>query len=196
MPCASVGCQACTRYDDVIREHVRRILWQVEVNPKRSAIGEAAQEDGNDPSNWYPENAFHTYWTFNLLTRSRIGFVTISRIFARSLVGRASTLIDCVLKRSLGLGRRRVIKVRYTPRVLQRWIQINWRGLSPELQNSEKIFRPICQKQDFLRYALKCLFEQQNASGIWRRGSALFHYPIRKCILLLFERLRFYCRAR
>src|SRR5262249_12346620 len=37
------------KYNDVIREHVERILWQIESNPKRSAIGEAAEEDGNDP---------------------------------------------------------------------------------------------------------------------------------------------------
>jgi hypothetical protein len=37
-------------------------------------------------------------------------------------------------------------------------------------------FQANLLKQDFLRYALNCLFDHQNPSGIWRRGTALFHY--------------------
>src|ERR1051325_5768122 len=54
-------------YDDVIREHLQRIFWQVTKDPKRLAIGEVSKGARADPSNWYPENAFHTYWTLYLL---------------------------------------------------------------------------------------------------------------------------------
>ncbi len=113
-----------------------------------------------------------TFWT-----RSRIGFVTISRIFARSLVGRASTLIDCRTQMLAWArqtaGYQSALHAAGSPTLDSD--QLAW-SLAIITKFGED-FQAHLPKQDFLRYALKCLFEQQNASGIWRRGSALFHYP-------------------
>jgi hypothetical protein len=165
------------KYDDVIREHVLRILWQVEINPKRSAIGEAAQENGDDPSNWYPENAFHTYWTLYLLDALENGFRDdFSKI--RSELSGASIDIDRLRTQLLAWARQTAgyqsaLHAAGSPTLDSD--QLAW-SLAIITRFGED-FQADLPKQDFLRHAFKCLFEQQNASGIWRRGAALFHYP-------------------
>lgn len=164
-------------YNDVIREHVRRILWQVETNPKRSAIGEAAEEYGKDPSKWYPENAFHTYWTLYLLDGLENRFPDEFSNIRTELSG---TSID--------IDRLRTLLLAWARQTAGYQTALHAAG-SPTLDSDQlawslaiitrfgEDFQADLPKQDFLRYALKCLFEQQNASGIWRRGAALFHYP-------------------
>jgi ATPase family associated with various cellular activities (AAA) len=165
------------KYDDAIREHVRRILWQIETNPKRSAIGEAAQEDGNDPSNWYPENAFHTYWTLFVLdaleNRFHDNFLNI-----RAELSGTSIDIDRLRTQLLAWARQRAgyqsaLHAAGSPTLDSD--QLAW-SLAIVTRFGED-FQADLPKQDFLRHAFNCLFEKQNTSGIWRRGAALFHYP-------------------
>jgi len=55
-----------------INEHLARIFYQLEEDPDRFAIGEAA-ENKNQPDkqkerrSWYRPNAYHTFWTLEIL---------------------------------------------------------------------------------------------------------------------------------
>lgn len=163
-------------YSDVIREHLEQIVWQIEVDPKRSAIGEAAEEYGRDPSKWYPENAFHTYWTLYLLDVIEDRFPSDFSNIRAKLNG---TSIDVERLRTQMLtwarqtaGYQSALHAAGSPTLDSD--QLAW-SLAILTRFGED-FQADLPKQDFLRHAFKCLFEQQNASGIWRRGAPLFHY--------------------
>jgi ATPase family associated with various cellular activities (AAA) len=182
---ASVYCRCRTlpfivehapNYDHVICAHLEHILWQVANDPKRLAIGEASKDDGPNPANWYPENAFYTYWTFYLLSvieqrfpsdfakipnKWRLSGIDIDRLRAEMLTWARHTA-----------GYQSALHASGSPTLDSD--QLAW-SLTILARFGED-FQADLPKQDFLRYAFKCLFEQQNASGIWRRGAALFHY--------------------
>ena len=55
-----------------IDQHLERIFYQMDADPSRFAIGEAErtanQENAlKEQDSWYPPNAYHTYWTLELL---------------------------------------------------------------------------------------------------------------------------------
>ena len=53
------------KINSVVEQHVAAIFAQLKLRPERFGIGEA------DPSlreeEWYPPNAFHTYWTLEII---------------------------------------------------------------------------------------------------------------------------------
>src|ERR1035438_3940833 len=56
-----------TTFDASIKAHLREIVGQLDKMPNRFGIGEAGK--GLPIAEWYPPNAFHTYWTLELLDR-------------------------------------------------------------------------------------------------------------------------------
>jgi hypothetical protein len=165
------------KYDDVIREHIEKILAQLMSDPNRLAIGEASPDEKN-PKNWYPPNAFHTYWTLYLLhsveKKLKAEFDELRKKFK-------STRFD--------IDRLRAEMLMWARQTAGYQVALH-SCRSPTLDSDQlawsvailaKFGRDIqanLLRQDFLRFALSCLFDHQNPSGIWRRGTALFHYPI------------------
>src|SRR6266403_3786338 len=54
-----------TGWNDNVERHVEAIFRQMLAKPDRFAIGEAGRP--LKEHNWYPPNAYHTYWTLELL---------------------------------------------------------------------------------------------------------------------------------
>jgi len=58
-----------------IDEHLARIFYQLQIEPERFAIGEADKapadateaEKAEETKSWYKPNAYHTYWTLEVL---------------------------------------------------------------------------------------------------------------------------------
>jgi hypothetical protein len=160
-------------YQPSIREHLETILFQLKRDPTRYAIGEAS---GDDPENWYPPNAFHTYWTLYLLAVIEKSFPDQ---FRRLCIAFEKTRYD-------------ISRLREEMRI---WAH-EAAGYQIALHTSEsstldsdqlawslailitfgKDFEANLAEQDFVTTALRCLFRHQTDAGIWRRGAPLFHY--------------------
>jgi hypothetical protein len=156
----------------VIKEHIRVILVQVKKKPARFGLGEAGSALRLD--DWYPPNAFHTYWALEIfelmetrfkqefedfakpaaldLTRKREGMLAWARQQLGFQIGLHSTSPQSSMLDSDQLAWALTIFLRFD------------RNLKVDLEN-----------RDFLRQAFKCLFSTQ-ADGTWRHYKPLFHY--------------------
>jgi hypothetical protein len=163
-------------YQSKIQQHLERILYQLKHDNSRLALGEAAVEDPK-PEDWYRPHAFHTYWFLYLLHALRDRFPQNFDTIQASLAG----------------GRFDFARIREE---MLMWAQ-RTAGYQSGLHASKSVkldsdqlawsiailikfgrdFQSDLGQQDFVRYALGCLFAVQNDAGIWRTGAPLFHYP-------------------
>src|ERR1700722_15344305 len=61
-----------TGFHESIKSHLDEILGQLRKRPERFGIGEAGA--ALPENQWYPPNAFHTYWTLEVLKKLRIKY--------------------------------------------------------------------------------------------------------------------------
>lgn len=154
-----------------LQQHIGTILKQTN-DPERLAIGEAS---GDDKQNWYPPNAYHTYWTLLVLERFRSRFKEEYEKLHESLESSHST---ARLHAEMLLWARKAtgfeIGLHAAESSTADSDQLAW-GMAIELWFGGG-FGADVGKQDFLRLGVKCLFARQNSVGIWRTGRPLFHY--------------------
>lgn len=152
--------------DKRIEGHITTILGQLEKKPERFGIGEA---DPDAPvQEWYPPNAYHTYWTleiFDLIERRHSAEYMRLDLQRRHegmlLWGRQQLGTQLGLHSSSPLSS-----------VLDS-DQLAW-SLAIFLR-FDSSFKVNLENRDFVRQALKCLFSTQT-DGTWRHYKPLFHY--------------------
>jgi hypothetical protein len=160
------------RFDQAIKDHLLRILAQLGVKPERFGIGEAdTDQDGGD---WSPPNAFHTYWTLDVLSQIENRFPRDHKSIS------ANKKLNLALKREgmLWWARQKLgyeISLHSEPKssVLDT-DQLAW-SLAIFLRFDQN-FHSDLAKQDLIKQALKCLFSTQNDVGTWSHYRPLFHY--------------------
>jgi hypothetical protein len=167
-----VRCSARHALDDVIKGHVSRILAQLKQDPGRFAIGEADTHEERET--WYPPNAYHTYWTLEILERIEKKFPSDYLDFSKS----RGMHLDSKWQGMLLWARQ---KLGY---------QLGLHSADPQssLLDSDQLawslavflrFDPTLnvdlESRDFLAQAFKCLFSTQ-VDGTWRHYKPLFHY--------------------
>ena len=150
-----------------VAEHTKTIFEQMVHEPTRPAIGEAY---GTDPDNWYPANAYHTFWTLRLLLELRR--------FRKEFRGLDNEL-----------------KLRERQARLQEWArktlayEVSLHSAKSSALDSDQLawslaivigfsdrFQSNLAEQDFLRQAFSCLFSTQTPAGSWPHYAPLFHY--------------------
>jgi hypothetical protein len=152
----------------VVEERINTIFAQLRVAPDRFAIGEAAP---GDHDSWYPPNAFHTYWTLELVDS-----------FATRFKGEFGPLAKKISwnrnKPGMLLWARRTLGHQISLHAAQSSVldsdQLAWSLVI--LLRFEDHFPADLGDQDLLREALKQLFGTQLPVGTWRHYRSLFHY--------------------
>jgi len=162
-------------YQRRVQGHLKRIFSQLQPDASRLAIGEAS---GNhpDPDSWYPPNAYHTYWTLYLLHAINEKFPEEHKQLQRKFAGSRFDLTR--LREEMLLWAQRTVGYQIALHVSGSSIldsdQLAWSLAT--IVKFQRDFQANLAQQDFIRCALKCLFEQQTDIGIWRTGAPLFHY--------------------
>jgi nicotinamide riboside kinase len=161
-------------FDPVIEEHVLRILSQLKVRPDRFAIGEADPEEQPDEMDWSPPNAFHTYWTLDILANLSTTFPTEYKKFDK--------------RNKLNLSFMREAMLLWTKQRLAYEISLHSEPKSSVLDTDQLAwtlaiflrfdgnFHSDLAKQDLIKQGLKSLFSTQNDVGTWPHYKPLFHY--------------------
>jgi nicotinamide riboside kinase len=161
-------------FDRVIEEHVVRILAQLKIRPDRFAIGEADPVEQRDEEDWSPPNAFHTYWTLDILSKLETRF--------------PSEYGDVAKRNKLNLALMRETMLLWTKQRLGYEISLHSEPKSSVLDTDqlawtlaiflrfEENFHSDLAKQDLIKQGLKSLFSTQNNVGTWPHYKPLFHY--------------------
>jgi hypothetical protein len=163
------------KYRSRIEQHLERILWQLTQGVPRLAIGEASSA-APDPDNWYPPNAFHTYWTLFLVHAIKHRFENEFNKLKEKLkttsfdIERLNEEMLLWAERTAGYQ----IALHEADSVKLDSDQLTW-SLTI-LMKFGRDFQADLAQQDFMRHALKCIFQHQTHAGIWRTGAPLFHY--------------------
>jgi hypothetical protein len=161
-----------TALDERIQRHLEVILVQLKKQAERFGIGEANPDKKEDE--WYPPNAFHTYWTMEILDKierkfpddySRLSLPDELDIHQR----REGMLLWARQKLGYQLGLHSA-----TPQSsLLDTDQLAW-SLAVFLR-FDKTLTVNLENRDFVKQAFKCLFSTQ-IEGTWRHYKPLFHY--------------------
>jgi hypothetical protein len=152
----------------VLEELISTIFTQLRAEPSRFAIGEAAPRDR---AAWYPPNAFHTYWTLELIDRFSERFGPQFNSFARRISwNRNKPVMLLWARRTLG----HQISLHAAESSVLDSDQLAWALVI--LLRFEDHFPAELGDQDLLREALKQLFATQLPVGTWRHYRSLFHY--------------------
>ncbi|MGH9793387.1 MAG: AAA family ATPase [Candidatus Acidiferrales bacterium] len=150
-------------------KHIAYILWQLEDDLNRFAIGEV--KEASNRTDWYPPNAFHTYWCLELFDQLQTRFEDSGED----------------LRKKHDVIRRQQRMLLWAENTLGRQIALHTCG-SPDLDTDQLAWALVIRvrfgeippsnlgAQDFVRQALHCLFETQLKIGIWPRYKPLFHY--------------------
>ena len=154
-----------------IENHIRKILHQLEAQPERFGIGEA--DPGLEDKEWYPPNAFHTYWTLEILNGMKSRFPADYERLSPPRV--------------LDLTRRREGMVLWARQTLGYQIGLHSPTPQSSLLDSDQLAWSLAillrfdnlkvdlENRDFIKQAFKCLFSTQ-VDGTWRHYKPLFHY--------------------
>jgi hypothetical protein len=157
-------------FDPLIKNHLSRILAQLDIEPGRFGIGEAdPQQKIRD---WSPPNAFHTDWTLDILSELEIKFPNeYKKSSSRQNLPYCREGMLAWARERLGYE----ISLHSEPRssVLDT-DQLAW-SLAIFLR-FDRNFHSDLAKQDFIKQAFKCLFSTQNDVGTWPHYRPLFHY--------------------
>ena len=153
----------------VALSEIRYILAQLDrkkTNTVRQGIGEIDLEDKTTPpEDWYAPNAYHTYWTLEILKRLKERSETAFAEFIE-----AHDLLRLWARAQLGVQ----ISLHGVQSPLLDTDQLGW-ALASHMSEPKAIESGI-QEQDLLKSALTCLFAHQEPNGNWRRQRPLFHY--------------------
>jgi hypothetical protein len=161
-------------FDNRIEPHLVEILDQLDKKPGRFGIGEAGADLPEDQ--WYPPNAFHTYWTLEILDlmktmpEYRAEYERLSDPNALDLSRKCDGMVLWArqqLGTQLGLHSASPLSS-----VLDS-DQLAW-SLAIFLAFDETLTMNV-ESRDFLKQAFKCLFSTQT-DGTWRHYKPLFHY--------------------
>ncbi len=163
---------AMSRLDGTIRAHLAEILDQLEKRPERYGIGEAGSELPEEE--WYPPNAFHTYWTLDILGIVETKF--------------AADYLELADPKELDLTRRRQGMCVWARQQMGHQIGLHSSSPQSSMLDSDQLawslaiflkfdqtFRVNLESRDFVKQALNCLFSTQ-IDGMWRHYKPLFHY--------------------
>jgi hypothetical protein len=155
----------------LIEGHVVSIFAQLKQKPERFGIGEA--DPALKQKDWYPPNAFHTYWTLEILdsleSRSAKDYERLSRKL--DLIRRRDGMLLWARQQ---LAHQIALHSGTPPSSVLDTDQLGW-SLSIFLRFG-KDFHANLEKQDFIKQAFKCLFSTQTEVGTWRHYKPLFHY--------------------
>jgi hypothetical protein len=160
--------------DGVIESHVKAILGQLEEQPERFGIGEA------DPSlperEWYPPNAFHSYWALEIIDLIKCKFASdYKRLSGRNGLNLERNRQGLLLWARQQLGYQIALHSASPPSSVLDSDQLAW-SLAIFLRFDES-FHSNLDTQDFVKQAFKCLFSTQIVDvGTWRHYKPLFHY--------------------
>jgi hypothetical protein len=158
-----------SRWNDSIRGHIEHALKQLKLEPARAAIGEADPSVGK--GNWYPPNAYHTFWILKALGELRGKFPSQYS----------------QLERRLGLAVK-IDRMRQWARQTLA-LQTTLHSADSSTLDTDQLAWSLAiafsdpgldltklSEQDFIREALRCLFTTQTKIGTWRHYAPLFHY--------------------
>jgi ATPase family associated with various cellular activities (AAA) len=159
-------------FDRRIKGHINEILAQLRKEPGRFGIGEAGSALPKDQ--WYPPNAFHTYWTLEIFGLLERKFPAEYRQFSEAQnLGLKHIRQGMLLWGRQQLGSQLGLHSALPPSSMLDSDQLAWAlaiflrfdaGLTVNLEN-----------RDLVGQAFKCLFSTQT-DGTWRHYKPLFHY--------------------
>lgn len=159
-------------FDGVIQEHLLTVLSQLTRRPERFGIGEADPE--LQERDWSPPNAFHTYWTLDILSQLQVKFSSdYKRLSANDKLNLPLKREGMLLWTQQRLGYEISLHSEPKSSVLDT-DQLAW-ALAIFLR-FDRNFHSDLAKQDLIKQAFKCLFSTQNDVGTWPHYKPLFHY--------------------
>ena len=159
-------------FDKRLTDHLTEILAQLDREPERFGIGEAGSR--LPPEEWYPPNAFHTYWTLEILDNLKTKYPDEYMKFAEKPNPALKTRRDgMLLWARQQLGYQIGLHSASPPSSVLDSDQLAW-SLAIFL-GFDGTLKVNLEKRDFLKQAFKCLFSTQT-DGTWRHYKPLFHY--------------------
>ena len=161
-------------FDSVIENHLGAILAQIDARTDRFGVGEA--DPKLDEWEWYPANAFHTYWALDIidLLKKRFPRETV-RLSRPSILDLDEKREGMLLWARQQLGHQVALHSASPPSSMLDTDQLGW-SLAVFLKFDENLHANL-EKQDFVKQALKCLFSTQIIDvGTWPHYKPLFHY--------------------
>lgn len=160
-----------TKLDQRIRGHVLAILHQLKAVPGRFAIGEAGAD--LEKEQWYPPNAFHTYWALEILSLLEDRFPHEYNQLGRQIgLDLARIRNGMLLWSRQQLGHQIGLHSAPASSMLDS-DQLAW-SLATFLRFDKSVTVNL-ETRDFIKQALTCLFSTQT-DGTWRHYKPLFHY--------------------
>lgn len=161
-----------TAFHKSIKGHLEEILGQLQRRPERFGIGEAGKALPEDQ--WYPPNAFHTYWTLEVLRSLKAKYETeYNRLSGPKALDLKPKLEGMLLWARQQLGTQLGLHSASPQSSVLDSDQLAW-SLAIFLR-FDKTLSMNLENRDFLKQAFKCLFSTQ-ADGTWRHYKPLFHY--------------------
>jgi hypothetical protein len=158
--------------NDKVDEHLTRILGQLKIQPKRFAIGEADSEEPTDK--WYPPNAYHTYWTLEILDLIKLKSPThLDGLSAKAGLNLQQVREGLLLWSRQQLGYQIGLHSGSPASSVLDSDQLAW-SLATIVKFDDRLSLNL-ESRDLLKEALKCLFSTQS-DGTWRHYKPLFHY--------------------
>ena len=158
-----------SKWTPKISAHIKHIFHQLQTDKTRFAIGEA---DPNEPKdNWYKPNAYHTYWTLELLQELKNKFEAQYESLDREL-----DLERYINQMNLWAQRTMAVQIAlHTPQSSTLDTdQLAW-AIAIFLRKPS-ICEARLDEQDLLKRALEALFSTQTDVGAWQHYGPLFHY--------------------
>lgn len=159
-------------FDNRIKDHIVEILDQLRQEPARFGIGEAGSALPKDQ--WYPPNAFHTYWTLEVFNRLRQRFPAEHQRFSNP--------------KGLDFGRIRQGMLLWGRQQLGYQLGLHSAVPASSVLDSDQLAWSLAiflrfdgslsvnlENRDLIKQAFKCLFSTQS-DGTWRHYKPLFHY--------------------
>lgn len=161
-----------TGFHESIKAHLEEILGQLRRSPERFGIGEAGAALPEDQ--WYPPNAFHTYWALEILRSLRIKYgAEFDRLSDPKVLDLKPKSEGMLLWARQQLGKQLGLHSSSPQSSVLDSDQLAW-SLAIFLR-FDKTLSMNLENRDFLKQAFKCLFSTQ-ADGTWRHYKPLFHY--------------------
>jgi len=160
------------KLDEALQSHLATILRQLKRQPDRFGIGEA--DPKSEEKYWYPPNAYHTYWTLEILELLQEKFpADYERLKVPAILDLKRRRDGMVLWARQRLGYQLGLHSSSPQSSLLDSDQLAW-SLAIFLRFDESLSVNL-ENRDFIKQALKCLFSTQ-FDGTWRHYKPLFHY--------------------
>lgn len=161
-----------TGFHKSVDDHLAEILGQLQQSPERFAIGEAGAALSQDA--WYPPNAFHTYWTLDLLNQLKLCYnAEYTRLSEPKVLDLDRKRTGMLLWARQQLGSQLGLHSASPQSSVLDSDQLAW-SLAILLRFDPNLNMNL-EYRDFLKQAFKCLFSTQT-DGTWRHYKPLFHY--------------------